>query len=135
MNNILKDRSSERGSAAVKFAIALSVLILTAHAGYNYVPVAYQAASLKSDMETAVLQGIALPGKMNPVDNVKTRVQQAVLINQAPADTIVNVTQQGNVIQARIAYVKAVPILPFGLYSYQYKFDYTATPTGFLLKQ
>lgn len=127
---------AERGSAAVKFVIVLFVLILTVHAGYNYVPVAYQAESLKSDMQTAVVQGIALPGKMNPVDNVKVRVQQAMKNNDAPAEAIVNVTQQANnVIQARVAYTKAVSILPFGIYTYQYQFDHTATPTGFLLKQ
>jgi hypothetical protein len=135
MKDILRDRPSERGSAGVKFVIVLSILILAAHAGYNYIPVAYQAASMKSDMETAVLQGIALPGKMNPIDNVKVRVQQAIVANQVPADATLAVTQQGNAINAHLAYTKAVSILPFGLYTYQYKFDHTATPTGFLLKQ
>ncbi len=129
------NRHSERGGAGVKFVIILAVLILVAHAGYNYIPVRYQAESLQSDMQTAVVQGIALPGKMNPLDNVKQRIQQAIRSNDAPPDTFVSVTQQGVAIQARVAYIKAVPILPFGLYTYQYQFDHTATPTGFLMKQ
>lgn len=136
MKHDQKTRQAERGSAGVKFVIVLSVLILSVHAGYNYVPVAYQAESLKSDMQTAVVQGIALPGKMNPLDNVKVRVAQAMKSNDAPADAFLNVTQQANnVIQARVAYTKGVSILPFGIYTYQYQFDHTATPTGFLLKQ
>ena len=135
MKDANRDRSNERGSAGVKFMLVLTVIALVANAGYNYVPVAYQGASMKGDMEGAVLQGLAMPGKLNPVDNVKTRVQQAMTSNQLPPDAQMAVTQQGNVIQARVVYNKAVAILPFGIYTYQYKFDQTATPTGFLLKQ
>lgn len=135
MTKALKDRSGERGSAGVKFSIVLTVLILAGNAGINYIPVAYEAESLKSDMSAAVLQGLAMPGKINPVDNVKSRVQKAMVVNSAPADATLNVTQQGNVIQARVTYTKNVSILPFGIYTYKYQFDNTATPTGFLLKQ
>jgi hypothetical protein len=129
------NRQSERGSAGVKFVIILAVLILAAHAGYNYIPTAYQAESMKSDMQTAVVQGMALPGKMNPIDNVKQRINQAITSNDIPKEALVNVTQQGNVIQARVSYTKTVPIIPFGIYTYNYQFDHTATPTGFLTKQ
>ncbi len=135
MNKALRDRSGERGSAGVKFAIVLTVIILAGNAGYNYIPVAYEAENLKSDMAAAVLQGLAMPGKINPVDNVKVRVQKALLANAAPVDATLNVTQQGNVIQARVTYTKNVSLVPFGIYNYPYHFDNTATPTGFLLKQ
>ena len=55
MKNALQDRSSERGSAGVKFAIFLAFLGLFAHAAYNYVPVAYEAESLKTEMHTSVM--------------------------------------------------------------------------------
>jgi hypothetical protein len=110
------------------------VLFLIGHAGYNYIPVAYQAESMKSEMETAVLQGLATPGRLNPVDNVKSRIQRALAVNDLPPDTFVEVKQAGNGITARVAYEKNVSILPFGVYTYVYKFDHTATPTGFLLK-
>lgn len=135
MKDANNDRSSERGSAGVKFMVVLAGILLAANGGYNYIPVAYQGASMKSDMEGAVLQGLAMPGKLNPVDNVRTRVQQAMTVNQLPPDAQLAVTQQGNVIQARVVYNKPVAILPFGVYTYDYKFDQTATPTGFLLKQ
>lgn len=135
MKVVLKDRSRERGSAGIKFMIVLSVMILAGNAGFNYVPAAYNAESLKSEMSTAVLQGLALPGKMNPVDNVKARIQKAITTNDIPADAQMIVTMAGNVLQARVVYTKPVSILPFGIYTYKYQFDHTATPSGFLLKQ
>ena len=135
MNNAAKNRESERGSAGVKFVLILAVIVLVANAGYNYVPVAYDAESLKTEMGTAVLQGLALPGKLNPVDNVKARIAKSIQTNNIPADAIVDVKQNGNVLTARVSYSKPVNILPFGIYKYKYNFDYTATPTGFLTKQ
>ena len=135
MNNAAKNRESERGSAGVKFVLILAVIVLVANAGYNYVPVAYDAESLKTEMGTAVLQGLALPGKLNPVDNVKARIAKSIQTNNIPADAIVDVKQNGNVLTARVSYSKPVNILPFGIYKYKYDFDYTATPTGFLTKQ
>ena len=135
MKHSAKDRSSERGSAGVKFTLVLAFIVLTAHAGLNYVPVAYDAESLKSDMSTAVLQGLALPGKVNPVDNVKARIQKSIQQNDIPADALLEVKQNANAITAHVAYTKQVNILPFGIYKYAYHFDHTATPSGFLLKQ
>lgn len=126
-------RHNERGSAGTKFLLVLAALLLALHAGWNYIPVAYEAESLRTEMQTAVVQGLALPGKINPVDNVKARVQRAITVNQIPADALVNVTMKGNVIQAHVSYIKPVPMLPFGIFNYNYVFDHTATPTGFLL--
>lgn len=135
MNNLAAKRVSERGSAGVKFVITIVVIVLTAHAGYNYVPTAYDAESLKSDMSTAVLQGLALPGRVNPVDNVKARIQKSIAQNNIPPEAIVDVKLNANVLTAHVVYTKQVDILPFGIYRYAYHFDHTATPTGFLLKQ
>jgi hypothetical protein len=135
MNNFVKDRGSERGGAGVKFLIVVVVLFLAANAGYNYIPVAYAAESMKSDMQTAVLQGLALPGRINPVDNVKSRLQTAMRVNDLPADALMEVKQNGNSMTAHVVYTKEVNILPFGIYRYTYHFDQTVTPTGFLLKQ
>lgn len=135
MNNAVKKSEAERGSAGAKFAIVFGIIALVVHAGINYVPVAYDAESLKSEMETAVLQGLALPGRVNPVDNVKARIQKSMQVNNIPPEAFVDVRLAGNVISARVAYTKQVNLLPFGIYKYNYVFDQTATPTGFLLKQ
>jgi hypothetical protein len=86
-------------------------------------------------MQTAVVQGMALPGKMNPVDNVKVRIQKAMAVNDIPADALLDVKQNGNALTARVVYAKQINLLPFGMYRYTYQFDSTVTPTGFLLKQ
>jgi hypothetical protein len=135
MNSFRKNRESERGSAGVKFVIIVAALILFGNALLNYVPVAYNAESLKTEMSTAVLQGLAISGKLNPVDNVKARIAKAIVTNDIPADAVVDVKQAGNALTAHVTYSKEVSILPFGMYKYMYKFDHTATPTGFLLKQ
>lgn len=136
MINVLRKRETERGSAGAKFAIVFGIIALALHAGINYVPVAYDAESLKSEMETAVLQGLALPGKVSPADNVKIRIQKAMQLNNTPPEAILDVKMvNNNTITARVAYTKSVNILPFGIYKYNYTFDHTATPAGFLLKQ
>lgn len=135
MKNSTVDRDNERGSAGVKFVITMVIIFLVGHAGFNYVPVAYDAESMKTEMQTAVLQGLALPGKMDPVENVKSRIDKAMVQNQVPADAIVDVKMKGKALTAHVAYTKPVNILPFGIYKYNYVFDHTATPSGFLLKQ
>jgi hypothetical protein len=134
MNSAAKNRESQKGSAGTKFVLVLAVILLAAHAGFNYVPVAYDAESLKTDMSTAVLQGLALPGKINPVDNVKARIVKAIQANSIPPGAVIDVKNNAGVLTARVTYSTQVNILPFGLYKYNYNFDYTATPTGFLTK-
>jgi len=130
-----KDRAGERGSATTKLVICLVVIGLVAHAAFNYIPVAYSAESVKSDMATAVLQGLALPGKLSPTDNVKTRIEQSALRNALPTDVVIDVKQKGNALTARVVYDQPINILPFGIFRYNYHFDHTATPAGFLVDQ
>jgi len=135
MQNITNHRVNERGSAGVKFLIVLAFILLVANAGYNYIPVAYQAEAMKSDMETAVLQGMAVPGNVNPVKNVQERIEKAIAANQVPSDALVEVKKSGPGVNAHVAYNVQVSILPFGIWKYNYGFDHTATPSGLLLKQ
>lgn len=131
----LTNRVNERGSAGVKFLIVLVFILLVANAGYNYIPVAYQGEAMKSDMETAVLQGMALPGNVDPVKNVKERLEKAISANEVPSDALVEVKKVGPGVNAHVNYTIPVSILPFGIYKYTYVFDHTATPSGLLLKQ
>lgn len=129
-----KYKHNERGGAGVKLTFILVILFLVGHAGLNYVPVAYSAESFKSEMYTAVVQGLAVPGKMTPVAAVKERIQRAAIANEIPQDAVMDVKQVKQVVEARVVYTKTVNILPLGLFTYNYHFDHTATPTGFLLK-
>jgi len=135
MSNFTKHQKSEHGGAGVKLILVLLILFLIAHAAYNYIPVAYDSENFKQEMQTAVVQAVAMPGSnMTPADTVKIKLRRAAANNNVPSDALIEVKPMNNVIRARVSYVKAVNILPFGLYKYNYQFDNTATPTGFLFK-
>lgn len=127
-------RSGERGGASVKFLMILTVIILIAHAGYNYIPVAYDGEDLKQEMQTAVVQTLVLPNNMDAVGITKQKIQRAIVADDIPPNAVIEVKQINNFCQARVVYSQPVKILPFGLYNYIYQFDHTATPSGFLAK-
>ena len=135
MKNPDNNRRSERGSAGVKFLLIGIALVLIANAGMNYIPIAYQGASLRQDMDTAVVKGLAASGQMKPMDVVKASIQKAIADASVPADALVEIKPAGNVIQAHVAYSKPISMLPFGIYKYRYNFNYVATPSGYLLKE
>ena len=126
---------SERGSAGVKFLALMLFIVLLAHAGYNYVPIAYNGASFRQEMDTAVVKGLAASGQMKPVDVVKAHVQRAAADYQIPSDAFIEIKPGQGHISAHASYRQPVNMLPFGIYKYNYEFNYTAVPTGYLLKE
>ena len=131
-----KNQKSERGSANSKLIAILTVFFLIGHAGYNFLPIAYQSASFKQEMQTAVVNGVSMPViNKSAVDVVKEKLAGQIRANGIPTNAWVQVKQLNNIVQARVAYTQRVEVLPFGLYTYNYKFDYTATPGGFLANQ
>jgi hypothetical protein len=127
--------ANERGSAATKFLIILVVIVLVAHAGYNYIPVAYNGASFKQEMDTAVVKGLAAAGRIQPVEAVTAHLKKAAMDNRIPSDAVVEVLNEKGTVVAHASYQQNVNILPFGAYKYTYKFDYKASPQGYLLKE
>lgn len=134
MRNTMNRQNSEHGGAGVKFLLILAALFLIANAGYNYIPVAYEAQDLRQEMETSVVQAMVLPPASDPIGTTKIRLRRAAVANNVPQDVYIDVKQVSGIFQARVFYVKQIKILPFGLYDYTYHFDHTATPTGFLAK-
>ncbi len=137
MNNsvISNKRAAERGAASTKFLLIIIGLVLVANAGYNYIPVAYNGANFRSEMDSAVVKGLAASGQMKPLDVVKASVTRAASVNNIPHDAYMDIKADAGGIYAHVAYRQEVPILPFGVYKYTYDFNYKATPTGYLLKQ
>ena len=127
-------RTSERGSAGAKFLAIFVVLFLVAHAGYQYVPVAYAGANFRQEMDTAVVKGLATSGRLKPVEVVQASINRAMYENDIPATAIIEIKPEGAVVMAHVVYSKDVNILPFGLYKYRYDFNHRATPQGYLLK-
>ena len=134
MEKLIIDRSSERGAAAVKFLLVFIVLVLGAHAGINYIPVAYNGASFRQEMDTAVVKALGSSGRINPLTVVQSSINKATADHHLPEDTYVDIKPVNGVIEAHVVYSEPVNMLPFGLYRYEYKFDYVARPVGYLLK-
>ena len=135
MKKLTNDRTSERGGAAIKFTLVILVLALIANAGMNYVPIAYQGASFKQEMDTAVIKGLAASGRIKPLEAVQASIKKASFDYDVPTDAYVDIKPVNGVVEARVAYTKQINMLPFGLYKYVYNFDYLAKPTGYLMKQ
>jgi len=134
MKNSENKRSSERGSAGTKFLMIAVILFLIGNAAVNYIPVAYDGASFKEQMDAAVVKALAASGQMKPLDIATGTVRRAATDYNVPADAVVEVKPVNGVIQAHVVFQKKVNILPFGIYKYDYNFDYVARPVGFLLK-
>jgi hypothetical protein len=135
MKKLYLERPSERGGAAAKFLIVGMILLIAANAGYNYVPVAYEGASFRQEMDTAVVKGLAASGQMKPLDVVRAHIQKAAQDYDIPQSAVIEVKPTGNVIEAHVSYSKEVNMLPFGLYRYNYQFEHRAVPIGYLTKQ
>lgn len=134
MNSLHNNKEHERGSAGIKILLVFLGLFLAAHALWNYVPVAYNGASFKQEMDTAVVKALAASGQMKPLDVATATVTKAASDYDVPADAIIEVKPDKGVVTVHASYTKPVNILPFGLYKYNYQLEYTARPVGYLLK-
>jgi hypothetical protein len=135
MKKLNNDRISERGSAGIKLLLVAMILIVIGNAGLNYVPVAYQGASFRQEMDTAVVKGLGASGRINPLEAVKASIKKAAFDYDIPEDAFVEVKPVNGIVEAHVVYSREVNMLPFGMYKYDYNFDYLAKPTGYLLKQ
>ena len=135
MKKLNVDRTSERGSAGVKFLLIFIVLALVANAGFNYVPVAYNGASFRQEMDTAVVKALGSSGRLKPLDVVTASLQKATADHNLPEDAFIEIKPVNGVVEAHVSYTTPVNMLPFGIYKYDYNFDHVAKPTGYLLKQ
>jgi hypothetical protein len=135
MRKLSVNRNSERGGAGVKFLLVFVFLALIAHAGFNYIPVAYEAASFRQEMDTAVVKALGASGRIKPMEVVQASLQKASFDYNIPEDAFIEVKPVNGVVEAHVAYTRNVNMLPFGLYKYNYQFDHVAKPTGYLLKQ
>jgi hypothetical protein len=119
-------RSGERGSANLKFVIVMAIIVVTAYAGYLYVPVAFQANQFKDLMQhyadVAVAQGY-------PPAGAGAQLMKSAPEYEIPANAIITPAQRDNRIEVRVQYVRTIE---FPGYTYNYEFDHTVKSTAFL---
>lgn len=136
MGENLSYRRSEAGSAGAKLLLVAVVLVLGGHAFINLVPVMYNGETFRQEMQTAVVQGMLVPATVgNAVEVTKKRLANSARSNNIPNDALIQVKLNNSVLTAHVSYVKKVPLIPFGIWDYEYRFDYTATPTGYFTKE
>jgi hypothetical protein len=85
-------------------------------------------------MDTAVVRGLSASGRIKPLEAVQASIKKASFEYDIPAEAYVEIKPVNGVVEVRVAYTRQVSMLPFGLYNYNYNFDYLAKPTGYLLK-
>jgi|SRR5215203_3934066 len=135
MKKLNNDRSSESGSAGIKLLLVAMVLVMLGNAGLNYVPVAFQGASFQQEMDTAVVKGLSASGRINPLEAVKASIRRASIEYDIPEDAFIEIKPVNGIVEAHVVYSREVNMLPFGIYNYEYNFDYLARPVGYLMKQ
>jgi hypothetical protein len=119
-------RTTERGSARLKFILVMAVIGVLAYMGYMYLPVAYQAYLFKDlmqhDVDVASSQGY-------PPSWVRDQLVKSAPEYGVPADAVIEPTQRDNRIEVTVQFVRPIE---FPGYTYQYNFDHTVKSTAFL---
>ena len=121
-----KQRTSERGSARLKFILVIAIIAVGAYALYMYVPVAYQGYLFKDlmqhNVDVASAQGY-------PATWVRDQLVKSAPEYGVPADAVISPAQRDNRIEVTVQFVRPIE---FPGYTYQYNFDYTVKSTAFL---
>jgi len=128
--NLVKKNGFHRdeiGGTKLYGLVALAVLFLLVHAGYNYLPVVYQLENFKSEMKGATMRVLTMPhGAESLADKLKKQIRLAGNDNGVPANAVIEVTEVNNSLKAHVRFTKEVNLLPFGLFRYRYEFDNTS---------
>jgi len=119
-------RSSERGSASLKFVIVMLIIGASAYAGYIYIPIAYRAHTFRDLMQHYVDVASA-EGK--PPAWAGEQLMKSFAEYEVPANALSTPSKRDNRIEVRVQFVKPVE---FPGYTYNYEFDHTARSTAFL---
>jgi hypothetical protein len=122
-----ESHQGQLGGTKIYAIVALLVLFLLGHAGYNYLPAVYQLENFKSEMKSATMRVLSIPhGAESLSDKLKKQIRIAGNENGVPASALIEVTEVNNSLKAHVRFTREINLLPFGLYRYQYVFDNTS---------
>jgi hypothetical protein len=119
-------RSSERGSANLKFLIVLGMLGAIAYAGFLYVPVAYNAKAYADLMQhyADLVAGTGQSAAWVTEQLAKNGPEYGV-----PPDAVITCVLKDSRMEIRVQFVREIE---FPGYTYNYEFDRTVKSTAFL---
>ena len=118
--------TTERGSSRLNFLISMVVIAAVAYAGYQYVPVAYQASQLKVFMQDTVNNAVITDKDARWAED---QLRRNLTMYGAPPDARVTVVNSAGRIEAHVEYTVPVPLL---VTTYEYKFDHTVRSNNLL---
>jgi hypothetical protein len=121
-----KDRKNERGSSRLKFLIVMTVIVVTAYAGYLYIPVAYRAYLFKDLMQHYV--DVAATQGYQP-SWAGEQLLKSEAEYEVPPNAVITPAQRDQRIEVRVQFTRPIE---FPGYTYEYVFDHTAKSTAFL---
>lgn len=119
-------RSTERGTARLKFLIVLLILGAIGYGLYLYVPVAYHAYAFKDLMQHNVNVAVA---SGHPPNWVADQLTKSLAEYSIPQDAVILPAARDNRVEVRVTYTQPIE---FPGYTFQYEFDHTARSTAFL---
>jgi hypothetical protein len=136
MENKMPARYGERGEGGFKIVLFLAAVFLGGFAAFQYVPVTYNAASFKQEMQTIVDQSAFVPAARDGGPAwVQRKIQESAPKFDVPQEADIKVQREGDAtLTATVKYTQKVSLLPFGLYVYPYEFSHTARTATLLTK-
>lgn len=118
--------ATEQGGSRFNFLLVVVVIAVVAYAGYQYVPVAYQASQFKVFMSDTVNNAAVTDKNAAWAED---QLRKNLKNYGVPADALVTVANREARIEAHVEYSIPVPLV---VTTYQYKFDHTARSANFV---
>ena len=133
---LMREHVGERGGSKVTLAIVLTVLALAAFAGFNYIPTAYADSSIKQELQTIATNAVILPAATTNGQQVNWAVAEMTRLAttwEIPKADF-KAEMSGAAVKTSVKHHRSVPILPFGIYNYEYDLVFSATSAGYVSK-
>jgi hypothetical protein len=119
-------RNSEQGGTRLKFLLVVTIIAVVAYAGYQFIPVAYNAYQLRDLMQHEVDTAVAL-GK--PTSWITEQLVKSSAEYGIPPNAVITPQQQDDRMEVRVQFSQPIE---FPGFVYTYEFDHTAKSATFL---
>lgn len=122
--NFRTRRATEHGGSRFNFLLVVAVIAVVAYAGYQYVPVAYQASQFKVFMQDTVDNAVVTD--KNPAW-AEDQIRRSLKNYGAPENAHVEVANREAHLEANVQYSVPVPLF---VTTHVYKFNHTVRSVG-----
>jgi hypothetical protein len=113
-------RATEHGGSRFNFLLTIVIIAVVGYAGYQYVPVAYQASQLKVAIQDAVDKAVVTDKNAAWAED---QIRRTLPTYGAPPDALVTVANREARLEAHVEYTVPIPLL---VTTHEYKFNHTA---------